>query len=61
MNTITLAEFAQQHRQDLLTEAAEYREGEQYRHDRRGRRRHRAARPNARHIFSGRRTEAAAR
>lgn len=61
MNTLTMAEFAQQHRHDLLVEAAEYREAAQTRRGRFGRRRVRTARTDTRPAHTGRRAEAATR
>ncbi|HEX6446855.1 MAG TPA: hypothetical protein VF053_17305 [Streptosporangiales bacterium] len=61
MNTLTLAEFAEQHRHDLLVEATEYREAVQARRGRFGRRRARTARSKARHGLTGRRPQAATR
>lgn len=60
MNSLTLAEFAQQHRQDLLTEAAEYREVAQLRRGRTGRRPRRRSRPKASRTVPGCQPEAAA-
>jgi hypothetical protein len=61
MNALTIAEFAAQHRHDLLVEAAEYHEAAQFRRGRFGRRRGRTARSNRRHALAGRRPEAATR
>lgn len=53
MNTLTLAEFAQQHQRDLLAEAVEYREGAGLRRSRVARRLRRRSRRTASHAVSG--------
>lgn len=70
MNAITLTEFAQQHRLDLLAEAAEYREARRSRRSRRGgrgskvrgsRRHDPASRSDGPRTVAGHRPEAATR
>lgn len=60
MNTLTLAQFAQQHREDLLAEAAEYREAAQLRRGHSARRPRRRSRRTASRQVSGCQHEAAA-